>query len=171
MERCEDCGFAWDEVGHGEIGRRITSGTAAIADLLTAEPVRARERPGPERWSMLEYGAHVRDVLLTLRDRLVVGLIENDPGFKPMYRDERVDLGLYRAENPDDVASELAAATAMFVRLFEAIDEATLSRPVQYGYPGPVQRTLLWMAQQAVHEVEHHRNDIDEDLQLVSGNT
>lgn len=45
-------------------------------------------RPSPDRWSANEYAAHVRDVLLTIRDRLVIGLVEDNPRFKPVYRDE-----------------------------------------------------------------------------------
>ena len=121
-------------------------------------------RPSAQRWSATQYAAHVRDVLLTLRDRLVIGVVEDNPSFKPMFRDERVDLGLYDADPADAVAEELRSATAMFIRLFEAIDPTLLGRPVQYGVPSPVERSLLWMGQQAVHEVEHHRSDIAENL-------
>jgi hypothetical protein len=111
----------------------------------------------------------VRDVLITLRDRLVVGLVEDVPSFTPMYRDERVDLGLYGSDTVNAVADELRAATAMFIRLFDAIDPQQPTRGVQYGFPNPAQRSLLWMGQQAVHEVEHHGSDIAEDLRLVGG--
>ena len=57
----------------------------------------------------------------------------------------------------------------MFVRLFDAIDPALLPRPVQYGAPNPAPRTLLWMGQQAVHEVEHHGADIAENLGVDAG--
>ena len=167
METCEGCGFCWEAVAREEIGPRVTAGASAIAALLAAEPQWVEQRPEPERWSMLEYAAHVRDVLLTVRDRLVIGLVEDDPGFKPLYRDERVDLGLYRFDTLAAVATELAAAAAMFVRLFDAIDPGRLSRTVQYGWPAPASRTLLWMGQQAVHEAEHHLRDIREDLESV----
>ena len=113
---------------------------------------------------MLEYGAHVRDVLLTIRDRLVIGLVEDNPGFKSLWRDERVNLGLYRTDTPAAVVQELEAATAMFLRLFAEIDPASLGRVVQYGFPDSTTRTLEWMGQQAVHEVEHHLGDIQENL-------
>jgi hypothetical protein len=164
MERCEVCGFAWDEVDRDEIAGRVDAGTAAIAALITADPERSARRPSPERWSATQYAAHVRDVLNTIRDRLVIGLVEDDPSFKAMYRDERVDLGLYDADPAGAVADELRAATAMFIRLFGAIDPRQLGRTVQYGVPTPTQRTLLWMGQQVVHEVEHHRDDIVENL-------
>ena len=54
---------------------------------------------------MLEYGAHVRDVLLVLRDRFVVGVVADNPGFTPMYRDERVDLGMYGGEDAGGVGN------------------------------------------------------------------
>jgi hypothetical protein len=169
VETCPDCGFAWEAVSREEIGRRIDTGTAAIAGLLAGDPDRAGVRPSKLRWSAIEYAAHVRDVLITLRDRLVVGLVEDGPTFKPMYRDERVDLGLYESDTVDAIADELRAATAMFIRLFDAIDPQQLTRGVQYGFPNPAPRSLLWMGQQAVHEVEHHGGDIAEDLRLVGG--
>lgn len=82
---------------------------------------------------MLEYGAHVRDVLVTIRDRLVIGLVEYDPGFKPLCRGERINLGQYSQDTPSAVVAELGAATGMLVRLFGAIEPELLSRSVQCG--------------------------------------
>jgi hypothetical protein len=164
MEQCEVCGFRWDTVDSAEIGSRIDAATTEIAAVIVADAERSAVRPSPERWSATQYAAHVRDVLITLRDRLVIGLVEDDPSFKPLYRDERVDLGLYDSDTAGAVADELEAAAAMFIRLFEAIDPALLTRTVQFGYPAPAQRTLLWIGQQVVHEAEHHRSDIVENL-------
>jgi hypothetical protein len=169
VERCEVCGFAWEAVGRDEIGPRVRAGTAEIAAAIVADPQRSAVRPTPQRWSATQYAAHVRDVLLTLRDRLVIGIVEDEPSFTPMYRDERVELGLYDVDTAAAVADELGAATAMFTRLFDAVDPALLSRTVQYGFPSPARRTLLWMGQQAVHEVEHHGGDIAENLRSSAG--
>lgn len=169
MERCEDCGFAWETVSRDEIAARVETGTAVIAQLLAGNPDGVGVRPSPERWSATEYAAHVRDVLLTLRDRLVLGIVDDVPSFNPMYRDERVRLGLYRSDTAPAVVDELDAAKAMFIRLFEAVDPAHLAREVMYGTPTAVRRSLLWMGQQAVHEVEHHGGDIAENLRLVAG--
>ena len=147
---------------------RVPDGCQAIVSLLEAEPVRSVERLSPERWSMVEYAAHVRDVILSVRDRLVIGIVEDDPGFKPMYREEQVDLGLYAADSSAEVAREVGAASAMLGRLFAGIDPALLGRTVPYGFPDPIRRTLLWMGQQVVHEVEHHLGDMQHDLRLLS---
>lgn len=168
MERCESCGFAWELIGREECAERSAAGAAATAELLRRGATDATRRPTPERWSAVEYAAHVRDVFLTIRDRLVLGLVEENPGFKPLYREERIDRGLYRSDTAAAVAPEVIAAAAMFGRLFDAIDPKDLQRPVQYGWPDPQQRTLLWMGQQAVHEVEHHLADIAENLATIA---
>ena len=168
MESCEVCGFVWDDLVDAEVGPRIRAGTDMLARLLHSTPDVATTRPTAGRWSMLEYGAHVRDVLLVLRDRFVVGVVTDNPGFTPMYRDERVDLGMYGAEDPVALAAELEVAAALLVRMLEALSPEQLERTCQYGYPGPSTRTLRWMAAQAVHEVEHHLGDVEENLKLVA---
>lgn len=162
------CGFVWDDVADAEVAPRIRAGTDMLARLLRNAPDVANTRPTPGRWSMLEYGAHVRDVLLVLRDRFVVGAVADNPGFAPMYRDERVDLGMYAAEDPVALAAELEVAAVLLVRMLEALSPEQLERTCQYGYPGPSTRTLRWMAAQAVHEVEHHLGDVEENLKLVA---
>jgi hypothetical protein len=168
MELCEECGFDFDMVSPDDITHRVTTGVRAAADVVASAPLMSLRRPNPDRWSAVEYTAHVRDVLLTIRDRLVIGLVEDNPGFKPLYRDERLALGLYRRDTADDVAVELRAAGAMFARLFDEIDPQLLSRPVQYGFPDPLPRTLLWMGRQAVHEVEHHLEDIRDNVRTLA---
>jgi hypothetical protein len=168
MELCEECGFDFDTVSRDDITHRVTAGAIAAADVVAGARSVALRRPAPDRWSAVEYTAHVRDVLLTIRDRLVIGLVEDNPGFKPLYRDERLSLGLYRGDTADEVALELRAAGMMFARLFDEIDPQLLSRPVQYGFPDPLPRTLLWMGRQAVHEVEHHLGDIRDNVRTLS---
>ncbi|MCU0259588.1 MAG: DinB family protein [Ilumatobacteraceae bacterium] len=158
MESCEICGFAWDAVPTGDVATRVADGAEEVAALL-ADP-HAGQRPSVGRWSGLEYACHVRDVLLHVRDRLVIGLVEDDPTFKPLYRDERVDLGLYHDDTAEVVATEVRVAAALFARTFDRLSVEQLRRPVQYAYPAPATRTLLWMGQQVVHEVEHHLADM-----------
>ena len=118
-------------------------------------------------WSALEYVAHVRDVLLTIRDRMVIGLVEDEPGFAPMYRDERVEFGLYAGDTADDLAVELPAAAAMLARMYAALPPAGYDRPVRYGFPDPAARTVGWMGLQAVHESEHHLLDVRRTLDRI----
>jgi hypothetical protein len=162
------CGFVWDDVADADVTPRIRTGAEALARLLRNTPDVANTRPTADRWSMLEYGAHVRDVMLVLRDRFVVGVVADGPGFAPMYRDERVELGMYRGEDPTALATEIEVAAALLVRMLEALSPEQLDRTCQYGFPGPSTRTLRWMAAQAVHEIEHHLADVEQNLTLVA---
>jgi hypothetical protein len=161
MERCEDCGFAWESVPASDVGERTRRGALRIAELLQADGV--AQRSAPDRWSSLEYAAHVRDVLLNLRDRIVVALVEDNPDFKPMYREQRVDLGLYVGDTPAVVRRDLDMASDLFCRTFAVLSNEQLVRPCQYAYPTLTTRSVLWMARQVVHEVEHHLGDIEEN--------
>ena len=120
-----------------------------------------RRHPVPGVWSVLEYGGHVRDVILNVRDRIILGAVEDEPVPKPMHGAARVDLGLYAADTPDVVADELAIATDLFTRTFAALDDDQLARRIHYGWPVPATRTLLWVAAQTVHEAEHHLADVE----------
>lgn len=165
-----DCGFTFEAFDVGEAPVRVRAAAAAVASTLVGGGHDVRERPVPGRWSSLEYGAHIRDVLLTIRERLVLGLLEDNPAFASLYRDERVELGLYAEDTPEDIAEEVTAAAAMFSRLLSAIEPASLDRLVQYGNPVRVERTLGWMGAQAVHETEHHLADmVANAVQLAGG--
>jgi ketosteroid isomerase-like protein len=161
-EACPGCGFEWIAVPAADVGTRVTQGSRALAARLRAlDPDAATARPAPDVWSALEYGAHVRDVLMNIRDRMVVGLAEDTPSFKPLYRDLRVDAGLYRGERPDVVATELESVADLFARTIAALTDEQLARPVIYAYPADRERTILWMGRQVVHEVEHHLGDVE----------
>jgi hypothetical protein len=162
VERCEDCGFAWETVPDTDIGPRVVGGAAALAEVLLTDPL-PTERPRAGRWSSLEYAAHLRDVCLHVRDRVVITLVEDEPEFKPLYRDERVDLGLYAADDAGTVARELTGAAALFARTFGTLDPSQLARTGVYAYPTPRSRAVRWMGQQVVHEAEHHLGDVRAD--------
>ncbi|HEY4610917.1 MAG TPA: hypothetical protein VIH06_16985, partial [Ilumatobacteraceae bacterium] len=75
MESCDGCGFVYDldlaAVAADEIVERV----ARISTIVgTAENTTVVRRPQPETWSILEYGCHVRDVLLVQRERVLLAL-------------------------------------------------------------------------------------------------
>jgi len=170
MERC-DCGFVWVEVEPGTIGVRLIEGAGRIAERLLGTGELIGSRPSASQWSPLEYGGHVRDVLLHLRDRVVIALVEENPTFKPLYREERVALGLYRRDRADNVAPELTMAANLFARTFAGLDARQLERPCQYAYPTLATRSVLWMAQQTLHEVEHHERDVASGIDTLQRRT
>ena len=160
-EACADCGFVWDDLELAEVRMRLATASASLAGALSSRDSRLMERPSLDVWSPVEYGSHVRDVLLNLRDRVVVGLGEDNPSPKPMYGTLRVDRGMYQRTEPAELVVDLTVAARLFDQTLSTITAADAQRPIFYGWPRPATRTLLWVAAQAVHEVEHHLDDIE----------
>jgi hypothetical protein len=113
---------------------------------------------------VLEYSCHVRDVALMQRDRLYVALVEDEPSFKPMYRNERVAFDRYDAQAPDVVARQIVMAADLLAHAFDGLDDAQWIRPLVYGFPDPARRDVEWIAHHTVHELQHHLMDIDRIL-------
>jgi hypothetical protein len=57
--------------------------------------------------------------------------------------------------------------TAMLARAFSLLDGDQWLRRCRYNYPGPSERSLLWVGQQTVHEGEHHLGDAERVLATV----
>lgn len=157
MESCAVCGFEWDSVDPGEVAGRLQAGVTALRALLVVNG--AEDRPSPQRWSVLEYAAHLRDVMFNVRDRIILGAIEDNPEPKKLYPDARVDLGLYAADTAAVLDADLAVASGLFLRTLAALSPAQMQRPIFYAWPTPATRTLNWAAAQVLHEVEHHLDD------------
>ena len=63
LERpCPECGFVASEFEPTSVGELAPQNAAAWAELLGGDRGRPRRRPVVDRWSDLEYSAHVRDV-------------------------------------------------------------------------------------------------------------
>jgi hypothetical protein len=136
-------------------------------DVLRTSPVALSARPIPERWSILEYAAHTRDVLISIRERFVLASIVDGHIGTPIFRDERVDLGFYKLDTPEEVAEELQASSRLFVRTFEALPAGFENRVFTYSPISKADVTILWAGAQALHECEHHLGDVRENERLL----
>ena len=164
MERCEVCGFAWDAVDPEEVPDGVRAATSALADLLVDHGTRALDRTAPDRWSPVEYGCHVRDVLTNVRDRIILALVEDNPTPHSMFGTPRVDLGLYRLDEPAVTARDLVSAGDLFARTMECLPERAARRTMFYGWPRAATRPVDWVAAQVLHECRHHLDDVRSDL-------
>ena len=160
MERCEVCGFEWDALTPDETARRLRAVAEAVHPVLAHVGDWVGDRPDPDVWSVREYGCHIRDVMLNLRDRIVLGVAEDNPTPFPMYAQVRLDIGMYRQEDAATLAREIDVAARLLARTIDALDAEQLARPIFYPYPRPETRTVGWVGAQALHEAEHHLDDI-----------
>jgi hypothetical protein len=173
VESCHECGFAYDDHLAPAVVDELASLGPRLADRLRhacGDPRRdglLRLRPAPGVWSALEYACHVRDVLLAQRERLLLALVEDCPGFAPIYREQRVTLARYAESDAGQVAEESSVAARLVARTFGGLDEAAWRRECMYNLPAPSKRNIAWLAAHTLHEGEHHLRDFDRVMEQV----
>jgi len=164
VDACARCGFDYRLDTAEGAGAAISAGADGLAALLTLDDVELRGRRVPEQWSPLEYGCHVRDVLLVQRERVLAARRTDRPSIEPMGRDERVELDGYAEQAPSAVARQLRDAAALFANVLARLAPEDWDRTVMYNYPAVSERSLRWVAVHTVHEVQHHLLDVREQL-------
>jgi len=162
VDRCDGCGFEYELGGAASAAARIVDGVDRLAELLGGGDVRTRRRP--DTWSPLEYGCHVRDVLLVQRERVLAARRMDTPSFDPMGRDERVEHDGYAVQDPADVARQLRDAAALFANVLARLQPGDWDRRLMYNYPASAERSLRWVAVHTEHEVQHHLLDVRAQL-------
>jgi S-DNA-T family DNA segregation ATPase FtsK/SpoIIIE len=157
---CE-CGFRYDEVGAGSIPERLLHAVRKLREEVAGESdAVVRCRPAPAVWSPLEYCCHLRDVLITQRERVVRVLVEERPTMLPMHREERAMLTRYAEEEPSRVLAQLGMAAEMASWTFASLDASQWMRECRYNYPEPMTRSLEWVGRHSLHEAVHHLADV-----------
>jgi uncharacterized damage-inducible protein DinB len=117
-----------------------------------------RERPGTGAWSVAEYLCHVRDVYFTYTIRLHRVRTEDRPALEPMFNDLRARRFRYNESDVNAVLGELEANAAGFCEEIDRTGSEHWDRLVS-RLPNE-ERTALWLVRQAMHEAQHHLDDI-----------
>jgi DinB superfamily len=165
VERCEECGYAYDLSAATRAGDEIVAGAAELARLLaTTERRTLARRTAPQRWSPLEYACHVRDVLITQRERVLLARRADVPAAVPMGRDERVAHEGYADSDPAEVAEEVTIAARLLANALRRLDTRDWELRIVYNWPHRTERTLRWVAVNTLHDVRHHLLDIHRQL-------
>jgi hypothetical protein len=162
VDRCKECGFEYDLALAQAAGSAIVEGVGELVVILETEDPRPRRCP--QTWSPLEYGCHLRDVLLVQRERVLSARRTDRPSFDPMGRDERVEHDGYADQDPDDVERQLTDAAHLFANVLSRLNPNDWDRTVMYNYPALFERSLRWVAVHTVHEVRHHLLDVRRQL-------
>jgi hypothetical protein len=164
MDHCDECGFTYDLAQAESAGRAIVDGVGELASVLNDRSADLTSRRAPDVWSPLEYGCHVRDVLLVQRERVLAARRTDRPSFAPMGRDERVEHDGYAGQDPADVVRQVADAALLFDNVLSRLGAGDWERPVIYNWPQRSERSLRWVAVHTVHEVRHHLLDVRRQL-------
>jgi hypothetical protein len=166
MDRCEGCGFDYELDEASGSGAAIVRCADDLATLLNDPGADVTTRRDPRTWSPLEYGCHVRDVLLVQRERVLTARWMDRPSFHPMGRDERDEYDGYAEQSVDDVARQLRDAARLFANVLSRLTPEDWERKVIYNYPQRTERSLRWVAVHTLHEVHHHTLDVRSQLAL-----
>lgn len=157
LERpCAECGFQASDVDPRGIAATLRATTPRWAEAL-ARPD-ARERPDAQTWSVLEYGAHVRDVHRIFGERLRLMLDQDDPLFANWDQDATALAERYDLQDPAVVAGELAEAAEAAAARFEAVPDDAWERPGRRSNGSRF--SVRTLGQYYVHDVVHHLSDV-----------
>ena len=163
---CEDCRLSYRDIPVQRAIEVIRSLPPMVGDAVAAVAAQPRRRrPGAGAWSVTEYVCHLRDVYATYTIRLHRVRTEDRPVLEPMFNELRASRFRYNEHDVNAVLAELAATAAGFC------EEADCTRPDQWDrvatrLPGE-ERTARWLARQAMHEGQHHLDNIRRTGQAV----
>lgn len=153
---CPDCGFDASAVDRRALADHLAATTPRWQGALVAPD--ARERPAPQVWSALEYGAHVRDVHAVFGRRARLMLEEDDPEFENWDQDRTALDARYWLADPTEVAQQLAVEADRAVRVFAASTDEQWHRTGRRSNGSVF--TLETLGLYYLHDVEHHLHDV-----------
>jgi hypothetical protein len=171
VQTCAHCGFSWTALTRAELATRVRRAVEAFVDTMTKAGDDVATRPSEQRWSILEYGGHLRDVLLSIRERVVLASVLDVPVGTPIFRDERVDIGFYAQDTAADVAVELQVVAYLLLKTVATLPARFEERKLIYSDRTPLEITVSGALLNALHECEHHLGDAVEDLALLESST
>jgi hypothetical protein len=154
---CPECGLDTSSFPRDEVAGMIRVNATAWQGVLTG-PGDHRLRPSPAKWSALEYGCHVRDVLRLFDQRLSLMLTEDGPLFANWDQDATAIAGRYHEQDPAAVAGDLVTAAGIIAAHFAGL------APDQWQRTGSrsdgAQFTVESFARYFIHDPFHHLYDV-----------
>lgn len=168
-EHCGECGFTYDPAMAVAVAELIGDQVGEAVAILRDPDVDLRSRRQPNVWSPLEYGCHLRDMLLVQRERVLAARRVDGPDCAPMGRNERVEHDGYVDQEPENVARQLSDAAQLFSNVLTHLRADDWDRTVVYHYPETQERSLRWVAVHTLHEARHHFLDISRQVRSGPG--
>lgn len=157
---CPECGFDATAIERDRIGALVRRTATSWQEALAGGDV--RRRPAPTTWSVLEYGAHCRDVYLVFGERLNLMLTAADPQFANWDQDATAQQMRYWDSDPGDVAAELGLAAAATAAGFDSVSGAQWARTGRRSNGSVF--TVETLGKYFLHDLVHHLYDVGRPL-------
>lgn len=161
--RCAVCELTASEGPSSGLAGRLRDEAHRWAGVLRdADDDAVRRRPGPDVWSALEYGVHVRDVLAVFTERVLRTLAEIEPELGWWDHEAAMDDGFANESDRAAVGDDLVENAA---RLAEVLGRVAGDQWERVATRRESERfTVDLLARFALHEVVHHRDDAERAL-------
>ncbi|MGV9798673.1 DinB family protein [Mycobacterium sp. NPDC003449] len=153
---CPECGFEAATTPPGQVPARIRDDAAAWVARLGRPGAAARSRP--DRWSVLEYGCHIRDVHRIFEHRVRLMLTELAPRFPNWDQDATAVADDYGSQDPAVVATELFDAASAVAGTYDEVTGAGWARRGLRSNGSEF--TVASIALYHLHDVVHHAHDV-----------
>ncbi|OBB87056.1 DinB family protein [Mycolicibacterium peregrinum] len=153
---CTECGFDPASVHRSEVASMIRDDAALWVPRLHGTGVDVRARP--DRWSILEYGCHIRDVHRIFEHRVQLMLTEHDPRFPNWDQDATAIADDYGSQDPGVVATELYEAAGVVADTYDRVPADAWSRRGLRSNGSEF--TIATIAIYHLHDIVHHAYDV-----------
>ena len=153
---CPECGFAAGDYSRASIGDEVRSAASAWTSELSRPDATIRIRA--DRWSVLEYACHVRDVFRIFHQRLHLMLTEDDPAFPDWDQDETATTDCYELQEPAVVGIELLDAAEVLGDRFDAVVGAQWERTGRRSDGSTF--SVATLGTYMIHDPIHHLWDV-----------
>jgi hypothetical protein len=154
---CPECGLDTRSLDLEAIPAMIRANAGQWHDLLT-DGGDHHERPEPAKWSALEYGCHVRDVLRIYDTRLTLMLAVDGPHYPNWDQDATAVEDRYADQDPPYVATEIVSAADFIAARFARVTADEWQR-TGYRSDGAA-FTVETFARYFIHDPVHHLYDV-----------
>jgi DinB superfamily len=160
-EPCPQCGFDPSSIPPEELGELAVELAAGWHEFLAgADDATLRTIPEPGVNSPLQYGAHVRDILMVYGERMVLA-VERDNPTVPIFNPPQEVWEEYNRLDTEVLAADIEARARRLAEIVEGMDPSAWSRIVinDRGQYGVYTFTVAGLARNSVHEAHHHLLD------------
>lgn len=155
---CPECNYDVRTFPVGEVGGLIRGNGQAFASELRVNAASATHRTSADRWSLLEYGCHVRDVYQLYLFRLDLMLTKKDPMFPNWDQDATAVEENYGGQQALVVADQIVAAAEALAARFDAVGGDQWQRTGRRSDGATF--TVESFARYLLHDPEHHLWDV-----------
>jgi hypothetical protein len=155
---CLECGFDTRTVSRSALPRMLGENAANWQKVLTGPGGTVRARPGPDRWSVLEYACHVRDVFRLFDQRAQLMVSTTGPTFPNWDQDATAINDRYNEQSPDEVARQLVTAGASIANRFAQLTESQWERTGTRS--DGAHFSVETLGRYLIHDPVHHLYDV-----------